>query len=310
VTAATTENPTKAGEPLLLAGRPIAAERRAAVERDVAAYRRMFHRPPVLAVVFVGRNAPSAVYLHQIIKGCTTVGIDGRIVEISGRVTSSALGREIERLNRDPSVDGVIVQMPLPRHISLRAVIDTLDPSKDIDGLHPMNAGLLALGYDGFVPATARSAVELLKAYEIPIDGKRAVVVGRSNVVGKPVARLLQAEHATISVAHTHTQDLPALTREAEILVVATGVPGLIKGSMIQPGAVVVDIGINVVGGEIVGDVDYASACKVVSAITPVPGGVGPLTNAILLGQLMHAARGTGPAKEVRSALERMAGLL
>jgi methylenetetrahydrofolate dehydrogenase (NADP+)/methenyltetrahydrofolate cyclohydrolase len=129
-------------------------------------------------------------------------------------------------------------------------------------------------------------------------------------VVGKPVARLLQAEHATISVAHTHTQDLPALTREAEILVVATGVPGLIKGSMIRPGAVVVDIGINVVAGKVVGDVDYESACGVVSAITPVPGGVGPLTNAILLGQLMHAARRTGPAKEVRSALERMAGLL
>jgi len=296
-------------QPLILAGPPVADERRAAVRADAEAFRRRHGRAPALAVVLVGRDAPSAVYLHQIIKGCTRVGIDGRVVEIPGRVTASALRRELDRLNRSPSVDGVIVQMPLPKHISLRAVIDTIDPSKDVDGLHPLNAGLLALGYDGFVPATARAAVELLKAYDVTIDGARAVVVGRSNVVGKPVARLLLGEHATVSTAHTHTRDLPGLTRTADILVVATGVPGLIDGSMLKRGAVVVDIGINVVGGKIVGDVDYESACRVVSAITPVPGGVGPLTNAILLGQLMHAARGTGPAHEVRRALERMAGL-
>ena len=296
-------------QPLILAGPPVADERRAAVRADAEAFRRRHGRAPALAVVLVGRDAPSAVYLHQIIKGCTRVGIDGRVVEIPGRVTAIALRRELDRLNRSPSVDGVIVQMPLPKRISLRAVIDTIDPSKDVDGLHPLNAGLLALGYDGFVPATARAAVELLKAYGIVIDGARAVVIGRSNVVGKPVARLLLGEHATVSTAHTHTVDLAGLTRTADILVVATGVPGLIDGSMLKRGAVVVDIGINVVGGKIVGDVDYASACRVVSAITPVPGGVGPLTNAILLGQLMHAARGTGPAHEVRRALERMAGL-
>ena len=297
-------------QPLLLAGPPVAAVRRAAVQADVEAFRRRRGHAPALAVVLVGRDAPSAVYLEQIIKGCTKVGIDGRVVEIPGRASSTALRREIDRLNRDPIVAGIIVQMPLPRHISLRAVVDTIDPTKDVDGLHPLNAGLLALGYDGFVPATARAAVDLLKAYGIEIDGKRAVVVGRSNVVGKPVARLLLGEHATVSTGHTHTKDLAGLTRTAEILVVATGVPGLITGSMLRRGAVVVDIGINVVGGRIVGDVDYESACRVVSAITPVPGGVGPLTNAILLGQLMHAARGTGPALEVRRALQRMAGLL
>jgi methylenetetrahydrofolate dehydrogenase (NADP+)/methenyltetrahydrofolate cyclohydrolase len=295
--------------PLILAGPPVADERRAAVRAEVEAFRRRHARAPALAVVFVGRSAPSAVYLHQIIKGCTKVGIDGLVVEIPGRVTSNALRRELDRLNRDRRVDGVIVQMPLPKHIPLRAVIDTIDPSKDIDGLHPLNAGLLALGYDGFVPATARAAVELLKAYGIVIDGARAVVIGRSNVVGKPVARLLLGEHATVSTAHTHTKDLAGLARTADILVVAAGVPGLVTGGMLKRGAVVVDIGINVVGGKIVGDVDYESACRVVSAITPVPGGVGPLTNAILLGQLMHAARGTGPAHEVRRALERMAGL-
>jgi methylenetetrahydrofolate dehydrogenase (NADP+)/methenyltetrahydrofolate cyclohydrolase len=295
-------------EPLLLAGSPVAAERRAAVQADVEAFRRNRGYAPALAVVLVGRNAPSAVYLHQIIKGTTKVGIDGRVVEIPGRATSTALRREIDRLNRDPRVAGIIVQMPLPKHISLRAVIDTLDPSKDIDGLHPLNAGLLALGYDGFVPATAKAAVELLKAYEIDVDGMNAVVVGRSNIVGKPVARLLLGEHATVSTAHTHTRDLPGLVKTADLVVVAAGVPGLIKGSMLKRGAVVVDIGINVVGDKIVGDVDYDAACRVVSAITPVPGGVGPLTNAILLGQLMHAARGTGPALQVHQALQRMAG--
>jgi methylenetetrahydrofolate dehydrogenase (NADP+) / methenyltetrahydrofolate cyclohydrolase len=297
-------------QPLLMAGAPVADQRRELVRRDVEAFRRRYGRAPVLAVLFIGRSAPSSVYLHQIIKGCQKVGIEGRVVEIPGRVTSTALRYEVDRLNRDVNVDGIIVQMPLPKHVSLRAIIDTLDPTKDIDGLHPLNAGLLALGYDGFVPATARSAVELLKAYGQTIDGSRAVVVGRSNVVGKPVSRLLLGEHATVSTAHTHTHDLAALTREADLLVVAAGVPGLINGSMIKPGAVVVDIGINVVDGKVVGDVEYESACRVVSAITPVPGGVGPLTNAILLGQLMHAARRTGPALEVRRALERMAGLL
>jgi methylenetetrahydrofolate dehydrogenase (NADP+)/methenyltetrahydrofolate cyclohydrolase len=295
-------------EPLLLAGSPVAAERRAAVQADVEAFRRNRGYAPALAVVLVGRNAPSAVYLHQIIKGTTKVGIDGRVVEIPGRATSTGLRREIDRLNRDPRVAGIIVQMPLPKHISLRAVIDTLDPSKDIDGLHPLNAGLLALGYDGFVPATAKAAVELLKAYEVDVDGMNAVVVGRSNIVGKPVARLLVGEHATVTTAHTHTRDLPGLVKTADLVVVAAGVPGLIKGPMLKPGAVVVDIGINVVGDKIVGDVEYDSACQVVSAITPVPGGVGPLTNAILLGQLMHAARGTGPALQVHQALQRMAG--
>jgi methylenetetrahydrofolate dehydrogenase (NADP+)/methenyltetrahydrofolate cyclohydrolase len=295
-------------EPLLLAGSPVAAERRAAVQADVETFRRNRGYAPALAVVLVGRNAPSAVYLHQIIKGTTKVGIDGRVVEIPGRTTSTGLRREIDRLNRDPRVAGIIVQMPLPKHISLRAVIDTLDPSKDIDGLHPLNAGLLALGYDGFVPATAKAAVELLKAYEVDVDGMNAVVVGRSNIVGKPVARLLVGEHATVTTAHTHTRDLPGLVKTADLVVVAAGVPGLIKGPMLKPGAVVVDIGINVVGDKIVGDVEYDSACQVVSAITPVPGGVGPLTNAILLGQLMHAARGTGPALQVHQALQRMAG--
>src|SRR5450759_4051930 len=182
-------------------------------------------------------------------------------------------------------------RMPVPRAISLRTVIDVLDPAKDIDGIHPLNAGLLALGYEGFLPATAHAAVEILKRSGIPLEGRRAVVVGRSNVVGKPAALLLLREHATVTICHSRTVDLARHVRDAEIVIVAAGRPGLITGEMLRPGAVVVDVGINVREGRIVGDVDAASAAPVVSAITPVPGGVGPLTNAILLTHLMRAAR-------------------
>jgi methylenetetrahydrofolate dehydrogenase (NADP+)/methenyltetrahydrofolate cyclohydrolase len=170
-------------------------------------------------------------------------------------------------------------------------VIDVLDPAKDIDGIHPLNAGLLALGYEGFLPATAHAAVEILKRSGIPLEGRRAVVVGRSNIVGKPAALLLLREHATVTICHSRTVDLARHLREADIVIVAVGRPGLITGEMLQPGAVVVDVGINVRDGRIVGDVDFASAATVVSAIAPVPGGVGPLTNAILLTHLVRAAR-------------------
>ncbi len=178
-----------------------------------------------------------------------------------------------------------------PPRIPLRAVIDTLDPAKDIDGIHPLNAGLLALGHEGYLPATAHAAVEILVRSGIPLAGRRAVVVGRSNVVGKPAALLLLREHATVTVCHSRTADLAGEIRRADVVVVAAGRPGLVTGDMLKPGAVVVDVGINVVDGRLVGDVDYASAAAVASAITPVPGGVGPLTNAILLTHLMRAAR-------------------
>jgi methylenetetrahydrofolate dehydrogenase (NADP+)/methenyltetrahydrofolate cyclohydrolase len=188
----------------------------------------------------------------------------------------------ITGLNDDPTVAGIIVQMPLPPAIPLRTVIDVLDPAKDIDGIHPLNAGLLALGYEGFLPATAHAAVEILKRSGIELEGRRAVVIGRSNIVGKP---------ATVTICHSRTIDLARQVRDAEIVIVAVGRPGLITGEMLRPGAVVVDVGINVRDGRIVGDVDAASAASVVSAIAPVPGGVGPLTNAILLTHLMRAAR-------------------
>ncbi len=290
--------------PRLLLGAPIAAGIRATVASDVAAFRGRHGHAPGLAVVLVGRDAPSAVYLNQILRSCAKVGIDGRLVEIPGRASSAAVRREIERLNADPTVAGVIVQMPLPRRIPLSAVIDTLDPAKDIDGLHPRNAGLLTLGYEGFLPTTAHAAVEILKRSGIPLAGRRVTVVGRSNVVGKPAALLLLRENATLTICHSRTADLAHHTRDAEIVVVAAGVPGLITGEMLTPGAVVVDVGINVVGDRLVGDVDFDSASRVVSAITPVPGGVGPVTNALLLTHLVRAAQAQAIDGRARGALQ------
>ena len=196
----------------------------------------------------------------------------------------------IRTLNSDPTVDGVIVQMPLPRTIRLRSVIDAIDPAKDIDGIHPLNAGLLRLGYDGFLPATAHAAVEILRRSGIEIAGKDALVIGRSAVVGMPAAFLLVKEDATVTVSHSRTRDLRGHIGRADIVVVAAGHPGLVTGAMLKPGAVVVDVGINVVDGHIRGDVEFESARRVASAITPVPGGVGPLTNALLLTHLIRAA--------------------
>jgi len=253
----------------------------------------------VLAVVICGRDAPSMVYLHQILRSCEKVGIDGRLVEIDGEASEAALVDAIRALNDDPAVNGIIVQMPLPPTIRLRSVVDAIDPAKDIDGIHPLNAGLLRLGYDGFLPATAHAAVEILRRSAIEIEGKRAVVIGRSAVVGMPAAFLLVRENATVTVCHSRTRDLARHVKDAEILVVAAGHPGLVRGDMLRRGVVVVDVGINVVDGAIVGDVEFESARRVASAITPVPGGIGPLTNALLLAHLVRAALGQEARVEV-----------
>jgi methylenetetrahydrofolate dehydrogenase (NADP+)/methenyltetrahydrofolate cyclohydrolase len=270
------------------------------VKDDVARFKRHYGYAPTLAVVLVGKDAPSAVYLQQILRSCRNVGVSGRLVELGGRASVAEVRGEIGRLNDDPLVSGIIVQMPLPKRIPLEAVIESLDPAKDIDGIHPRNAGRMTLGFDGFLPTTAQAAVEILKRSGISIEGQGAVVIGRSNIVGKPVALLLLREHATVTVCHTRTRELAGHVKSADIVVVAAGKPGLITGSMLRRGAVVVDVGINVVGDRIVGDVDFESAKTVVSAITPVPGGVGPVTNALLLTHLVRAAR-QHAAEEVRA---------
>ena len=217
-----------AGRARLLEGGPIADEIRTAVAEDVAWFTDANGRPPGLAVVIVGRDAPSTVYLERILRGCAKVGIDAEFVELEGEATEGSVASTIRDLNADPTVDGVIVQMPLPPTIRLRAVVDAIDPAKDIDGIHPMNAGLLRLGYEGFLPATAHAAVEILRRSGIEIEGRDAVVIGRSQVVGMPAAFLLVKEDATVTVCHSRTRDLASHVHRADIVVVAAGRPGLV----------------------------------------------------------------------------------
>ena len=277
--------------PRLLRGGPIATGIREQVAADVAAFKAGSGYAPALAVVVVGKDAPSAVYLHKILDGCRLVGIEDRLVELHADATETDIADALREIQRDPHVAGIITQMPLPPGIGLKAVIDVLDPLRDIDGIHPLNAGLLSLGYDGFLPATAHASIEILKQSGIEISGRHAVVVGRSNVIGKPAALLLVRENATVTICHSKTADLASVIRTADIVVVAIGKANFVTGEMLKPGAVVVDVGINVVDGKLVGDVEFVSAARVASAITPVPGGVGPLTNAILLTHLVRAAR-------------------
>jgi methylenetetrahydrofolate dehydrogenase (NADP+)/methenyltetrahydrofolate cyclohydrolase len=284
-----------------LEGAPFASEIRDRVAADVADYVAAHGFPPGLAVVVCGRSAPSMVYLERILKACAQVGVEGSLVDVEGDdATTQAreLAAAIHRLNAEPRVAGIIVQMPLPAGVGLQTVIDAIEPLKDIDGIHPLNAGLLRLGYEGFIPATAHAALEMIHRSGVTVAGADAVVVGRSPVVGMPLAFMLTKEDATVTVCHSKTRDLAAKVRAADIVVVAAGSPGLVTGAMIKPGAVVIDVGINVVDGRIVGDVDFASAEPVASAITPVPGGVGPLTNALLLSHLMRAAQRQDQAKE------------
>ncbi len=279
------------GEARLLLGAPLAAQVRRQVKRGVTDLRRRYGRIPLLTAVMVGRQAAASVYVQQILRSCKLVGVPSRVLELPRSTTADELRALIEELNADREVAGIIVQMPLPRHIPLSTVTDTILPAKDIDGIHPLNTGLMALGYEGFLPACAEAAVHILKRSGLELQGRRAVVIGRSNVVGKPVQLLLMREHCTVTVCHRRTRNLAEEVRRAEIVVTAAGHAGLVSGDMLAPGALVVDVGINVVPTGIVGDVDLPSARRVAAAITPVPGGVGPLTNAILLEHLVRAAR-------------------
>jgi len=290
-----------AGSARRLEGAPFATEIRERVAAEVATYTTEQGHAPGLAVVVCGRSAPSMVYLQRILKACADVGIEGILVDVPGddaATQEAELTAAIRRLNEDAKVAGIIVQMPLPAGVPLRTVVDAIDPMKDIDGIHPLNAGLLRLGYEGFVPATAHAGLEMIHRSGVELKGADAVVIGRSPVVGMPLAFMLTKEDATVTVCHSKTRDLAAKVRQADVVVVAAGQPGLITGAMLKPGAVVIDVGINVVDGRIVGDVDFASAEPVASAITPVPGGVGPLTNALLLSHLMRAAQRQLQAKE------------
>lgn len=247
-------------------------------------------RIPCLAVIIVGDNPASRSYVRGKIKAAEFVGMDSRLIELPENVQEEALLGKIAALNADSFVDGILVQLPLPAHICEDRVIDAISVEKDVDGFHPQNVAALWLGRPCIVPCTPKGIIHLIRSTGVEVSGRKAVVVGRSNIVGKPVAKLLLDLNATVTIAHSRTRDLAALTREADILVAAVGRPRMITGDMVKPGAVVIDVGINrTEDGHLVGDVDFESASAVAGWITPVPGGVGPMTIAMLMQNTLEA---------------------
>jgi methylenetetrahydrofolate dehydrogenase (NADP+)/methenyltetrahydrofolate cyclohydrolase len=283
----------------IIDGKAAAATLRTEVAVEVARFTAATGRAPGLAVVLVGEDPASAVYVRN--KGIATreAGMLSFEHKLDAETTSQAdLLALVDRLNADPAVDGILVQLPLPPQMDADAILTRIDPDKDVDGFHPVNAGRLATGLPGFVPCTPYGCLLLLRSELGDLSGKSAVVIGRSNIVGKPMAMLLLADSCTVTIAHSRTKDLPAVVRQADIVVAAVGRAEMVKGDWLQPGATVIDVGINRVPASepgktrLVGDVDFASASQVASAITPVPGGVGPMTIACLIrNTLVSAAR-------------------
>ena len=280
---------------MLIDGKAAAAELRAKVAREVGRLAAVHGLSPGLAVVLVGDNPASEVYVGSKKKMSAQAGMRSFDHRLPGTAGEAELLALIARLNGDPSIHGILVQLPLPPQIDPYEVIAAVDPNKDVDGFHPTNAGRLALGLPSLVPCTPLGCIMLAKTVHPSLTGLEAVIVGRSNIVGKPLAQLLIGHNATVTVAHSKTRDLPAVCRRADLVVAATGRPGLIRRDWIKPGATVIDVGINRVTSEvgksrIVGDVAFAEACEVAGAITPVPGGVGPMTIACLLANTVKAA--------------------
>lgn len=245
---------------------------------------------PKLAVVIVGEDPASKIYVKNKKKACEATGIKSISFELPAKTTQEELLELVDKLNADDSVSGILVQLPLPEHINADKVLLRIDPKKDVDCFHPYNVGLLSIGRPSFLPCTPAGVIELLKRSGIEISGKNSVVIGRSNIVGKPMSALLLAENATVTTCHSKTRDLKEVTRNAQILVAAIGKPKFITADMVGEGAVVIDVGMHRIDGKVCGDVDYESVCEKASYITPVPGGVGPMTIAMLMKNCLTAA--------------------
>ena len=273
----------------IIDGKSIAKELRESLAPRVAALKEQGITPG-LTVIVVGDDPASAIYVRNKERACVKLGMNSQVLRFPAETTQEEILNTVRLLNQDDSVHGILVQLPLPRHIDEQAVLRAIDPDKDVDGFHAMNAGRLMNGEPGFVACTPKGVMRLLEVSGVELDGKNAVVVGRSNIVGKPMALLLLQKNCTVTIAHSHTKDLTAVTRSADILVVAVGRAGFITGDMIKPGAAVMDVGINRVDGKVVGDVDFESAKEVASCITPVPGGVGAMTIAMLMENTVEAA--------------------
>lgn len=276
----------------LIDGKALSARLRGKLKQKIHDWVAQGNPRPGLAVILVGADPASAVYVRNKIQACQEVGIESIHDTCSADIPEAELLAKIAELNANPEVHGILVQLPLPKHIDPQKVIEAIDPSKDVDGFHPTNVGLLAIGKPRFIPCTPFGVMKMLEDEQVQLRGATACVVGASNIVGKPMTLLLQAAGATVTICNSKTRDLAFHTKHADVLVVATGRPKMITGDMIKPGAVVIDVGINRLDdGSLCGDVDFESAKTVASAITPVPGGVGPMTIAMLLANCLGSAK-------------------
>jgi len=278
----------------ILSGKEFAAQIKESARLEVEEIKNKFGVTPGLAVVIVGENPASQVYVRNKHKTCEELGIKSEVCAMSETTSKAELLAKIDALNADKNIHGILVQLPLPDAIKKDSeeILNRISPLKDVDGFHPVNVGNLVIGSPALVPCTPAGCIEMLDLAGIEIDGKRAVIIGRSNIVGKPMLHLLMSRNATVTVCHSHTKNLPEVTREADILVAAMGKPKFVTADMIKPGAVVIDVGINrIAPKKLVGDVDFDAAVEIASAITPVPGGVGLLTVAMLMKNVVKAVK-------------------
>ena len=268
---------------ILIDGKKIAAELREELRLEVVKLKTKHNKIPGLTVILIGDMAPSQIYVRMKEKAANEVGLKSEVIRYPGTVEEKTVLDKIEELNKDESISGILVQLPLPKHIDKQKVIETILPGKDVDGFHPMNVGNLSSGYESSVPCTPLGCYLMIKKIEPNLSGKKAVMIGRSNLNGKPMAQLLLKENCTVTITHSKTKDLKAECLEADIIVAAVGIPELVKADWVKKDAIVIDVGINKTENGIVGDVAFEEVSKVARALTPVPGGVGPMTIACLL---------------------------
>jgi len=268
---------------ILIDGKKIAAELREELKKEVTELKNKYNKVPGLTVILIGDMAPSQIYVRNKEKSANEVGLKSEVIRYPDTVEEKTILEKIEELNNDENVSGILVQLPLPKHIDKQKVIETITPSKDVDGFHPMNVGNLSSGYESSVPCTPLGCYLMIKKIEPNLSGKKAVMIGRSNLNGKPMAQLLLKENCTITITHSRTKDLKAECLEADIIVAAVGIPELVKADWVKKDAIVIDVGINKTENGLVGDVAFDEVSKVAKALTPVPGGVGPMTIACLL---------------------------
>ena len=268
---------------MIIDGKKIAAELREELKKNVVELKSTYNAIPGLTVILVGEDTPSKIYVKNKAKFAKEVGMNSEVIRYPADLEEKLLLNKIKELNKNNKVSGILVQLPLPKHINKRKVIETIDHEKDVDGFHPINVGNLSSGYESSIPCTPLGCILLLKKVEKNLSGKHAVVIGRSNLNGKPMTQLLLKENCTVTITHSKTKDLKAECLRADIIIAAVGIPKLVKGDWVKKGAIVIDVGINKTDSGLVGDVDFDEVSKVAKAVTPVPGGVGPMTIACLL---------------------------